>query len=161
MSRLTPSTAFTIRFERPNHPAPPAGKWTFKSLIEINALLLVVITHSRFQRKPRQRNDRANDDRESALRTAEIHACISLQLVHNAAQTDNPRADARDREVVPESDKACHVQPLDPEPNAATLACRDCRAAERVQRLALVRKSFRRTSRSRDRSSPRRRRDHA
>src|SRR5882724_2181230 len=147
MSRLTPSTAFTIRFERAKNPAPPAGKWTFKSLIEINALLLVVITHSQFQRKPRQRSDRANDDRESVLRTAEIRAYKSLQRVHSAAQTDNPRADARDREAVRESDKACHVQPLDPEPNAAILACRDCRVAERVPRLALARKSSRRTSR--------------
>jgi len=34
----------TIRFGASKEPAPPAGKWTFKSLIEINALLLVVIT---------------------------------------------------------------------------------------------------------------------
>src|SRR5437763_438996 len=110
-------------------------------------LPLVVITHSRFQHRPQEQNDRASDDRESTPRRAETRAHKFLPRVHSAAQTDNPRVGAQDQEAVPESDKACPALRLGRAPNAANRACRDCRAAEKVRRWTPARKSFRRTSR--------------
>src|SRR6266850_1969571 len=111
MSSVTPSTALTIRRERRNRGPPTSGKWTLKSLIEINGFIAWSITLVRLiRRRPRSRNDRANNDLKSVGRRAEIRAGKSLPHVHIVAQTDSPAVNAPNQAAARESDRARPVR---------------------------------------------------
>src|SRR5947208_12905048 len=145
MSNVTPSTALTNCVELGKRPVPATGKCTFRSLIEIIGCPLLVILSRHSLRKPRQQNGRANGDRESVRRTAEIRECKSLRRVRSAARMDNLATGEQGREAGRESDKASQVPRLDQEQNATTLACKDCRIARTVRLSGPARRSFPRT----------------
>src|SRR6266478_4931300 len=106
MSSVTPSTALTTCRERRNKDPLARGKWTFRSLIEINGCAALSITWRTGQR-PRLRNDRANNVRALVVRTAETPGGRVLRRAHIAAQRDNPAASAPRPAAIRVSGKDC------------------------------------------------------
>src|SRR6267142_998118 len=93
MSSETPSTAFTTCRERRNNDPPDSGKWTLRSLVEINGCALVSITLDRLTlQKPHSRNDRASNARALVPRREEIRCGKAPPRDHIAGQTDIPAA---------------------------------------------------------------------
>src|SRR6266550_3828614 len=106
MSSETPSTALTTCRERRNNDPSASGKWTLRSLIEINGWVPVSITFDRLTlQKFLSRNDRASSAPASVLRTEEIRGGKAPLRDHIAAQTDSPAAGAPDPAATRESDR--------------------------------------------------------
>src|SRR5436309_12767478 len=112
MSSVTPSTALTTCRERRNNDSLASGKWTLRSLIEINGCAFVYITLDRLTlQEPRSRNDRASNVRASVPRKEETRGGKAPLRDHSAGQTDSPAAGGTDQAVVRESDRAAPARP--------------------------------------------------
>src|ERR1700694_3661069 len=139
MSSVTPSTAFTVWRARPKSDPPAAGKWTFRSRIEINGWRSVSISlHLPTLHRSRLRNGRANDERASVAQTVETHFDKCLRRARTAARTDTPAASAPDPAAVRESDRDFPALPKGRAPNAEVRACTDCLVARKARRSALA-----------------------
>src|SRR6266850_3231584 len=146
MSRVTPSTAFTVWRARPNNDPPAAGKWTLRSRIESNGLRSACIKlRLSTRRRSRLRNGRANDARASAARTVETQFGKCPGPARTAARTDTLVAGAPDPAALPESDRDFSARPKGRAPNARVRACTDCRVARKALRSALAQTLCRRT----------------
>src|SRR5882762_10269492 len=106
MSSETPSTALTTCRERRNSDPPASGKWTLRSLIEINGCALVSIKADRETlQKPHSRNDRASSARALVPRREEIRGDKAPPRDHIAGQTDIRAASVPDTAAGRESDR--------------------------------------------------------
>src|ERR1700682_4277545 len=105
MSSETSSTAWTTCPERRKNEPLGRGKWTFRSLIEINGGESVSITLARLTlQRPRSQNDRASNALVSLARKEETPAGKCPRRAHIAAQTDSPAASGPRPVAVRESD---------------------------------------------------------
>src|SRR5260221_9245397 len=112
MSSVTPSTALTTCRERRNNDPRANGKWTLRSLIEINGCALVSIKLDRLTlQKPHSRNDRASNARALVPRREEIRGGKDPPRDHIAEQTDIPTAIAPDPAAVRASDRDVPARP--------------------------------------------------